>query len=49
MANGKPVSILWSKAACIEAGAELAALQGIVVAESTGITAEARDWFEHSV
>ena len=49
MANGKPVSILWSKAACIEAGAGLAALQDRILAESAGITAEARDWFVHAV
>lgn len=44
---GKPVSILWSKAACIEAGTELGDLQCRILAESARITAEARDWFVH--
>jgi hypothetical protein len=45
----KKVSILWSKAACIEAGAKLGDLQNLILAESAKITAEARDWFVHAV
>jgi hypothetical protein len=45
----KPLFVLWSKAAVIAAGAEIATLQALLLEEAADIVSQAKDWFHHSL
>lgn len=49
MESEKPLLVLWSKAAVIAAGTEIATLQARFLEEAADIVSQAREWFHHSL
>src|SRR5262249_47769615 len=49
MSDPKPLLVLWSKAAVVTAGADIATLQNRLTAEACDITSQAHDWFLHAL
>ena len=49
MADGKPITVLWSKTAVTVSGPQITSLQARLLAEVDDIVPETHDWFLHSL